>query len=58
VKLLHFHTGRPYQNAFVIEYLLQIKFTNFPQEGHLNAAISPYNSGIVALGRRCDKSVA
>jgi hypothetical protein len=44
-------------NAFVIEYLLQINFTNFPQEGHLTAAISPYSSGIVALGRRCDRSV-
>jgi hypothetical protein len=54
-SLLHSHLVRPYQNAFakvrkVIEYLLQITFTNFPQEGHLIAAISPYNSGIVALG--------
>jgi hypothetical protein len=48
-------TTRPYQNAFVIEYLLQINFTNFSQEGHLIAAISPHNSGIVTLVG--DKSV-
>jgi hypothetical protein len=56
-KLLNSHFGRPYQNAFVIEHLLQINFINLPQEGHLIAAISPHNSVIVSLRQPCDKSV-
>jgi hypothetical protein len=43
--------------ASSLEYLLQLTFTNFPQEGHLIAAISPYYSGIVPLRRPCDRSV-
>src|SRR3954451_23452343 len=48
-QLLNSHIDGPYQNAFVIEYLLQIKIIKLPQEDHLIAAISPHNSGIVSL---------
>jgi hypothetical protein len=52
IAFSHRSTG---SKCLVLEYLLQINFTNFPQEGHLIAAISPHNSGIVALVG--DKSV-